>query len=115
MKEFKGTKGTFKDGTTGWKYYSYKEDERVGFSTHEIHWSDDGECVAEVVHDEANAKLIAAAPELLGALLETDKDLCILWAQILELEETNPRAEGLSDLIKVWRDRNKIAINKALN
>ena len=68
MKEFKGTKGTFKDGTIGWKYYSYKEDERVGFSTHEIHFSDDGECVAEVVHDEANAKLIAAAPELLKAL-----------------------------------------------
>ena len=66
--EFKGTKGKFKDGTTGWKYRNYKEDERVGFSTHEIHWSDDGECVAEVVHDEANAKLIAAAPDLLESL-----------------------------------------------
>ena len=71
--EFKGTKGKFKDGTIGWKYYSYKEDERVGFSTHEIHWSDDGECVAEVVHDKENAKLIAAAPELLAFAIEMVK------------------------------------------
>jgi hypothetical protein len=34
----------------------------------EIHWSPDGECVAETVHGEANARLIAAAPELLEAL-----------------------------------------------
>ena len=63
---------------------------------------------------EANAKLIAAAPELLKALQETDKDLCVLWGQMLDLEKTNPIAEGLSNLIQNWRDRNKQAINKAL-
>jgi len=35
---------------------------------HEIHWTDDGECVAEVVHGIANAQLIAAAPELYKVL-----------------------------------------------
>lgn len=35
---------------------------------YEIHWSADGECVAEIVHGEADAQLIAAAPELLEAL-----------------------------------------------
>lgn len=40
---------------------------RSGMPEYEIHWSDAGECVAEVVHGEANARLIAAAPELLEA------------------------------------------------
>jgi hypothetical protein len=104
--EFKGTKGTFKDGTTGWRYYSYKEDERVGFSTHEIHWSDDGECVAEVVHDEANAKLIAAAPELLKAL------------QLLQLQFKEMILDEGIDVddadIEVFNQATE-AINKALN
>jgi len=34
----------------------------------EIHWSDIGECVSECVHGSANARLIAAAPDLLFAL-----------------------------------------------
>lgn len=62
------TKGTFKDGENGWKAVEYKRSYAVGLSTHEIHFSDDGECVAEVVHGEADAKLIAAAPNLLEAL-----------------------------------------------
>lgn len=35
--------------------------------TYCIDWSDDQEEVAEIVHGEANARLIAAAPELLEA------------------------------------------------
>jgi hypothetical protein len=64
---------------------------------------------------EANAQLIATAPELLEALIETEKDLCVLWGQMLDIEKTNIRAEGLSNLIDKWRLRNKQAINKALN
>ena len=64
----KYTKGTFKDGSQGWKAVPYEN--KVGFATHEIHWSDDGECVAEIVHGEEEAKLIAAAPDLLEALIE---------------------------------------------
>jgi hypothetical protein len=41
--------------------------------------------------------------------------LCVLWSQVKHLEESNPIAEGLSDLIQKWRDRNKEAINEALN
>lgn len=62
------TKGTFKNGEKGWKAVEYNRGYEVGLSTHEIHYSDDGECVAEVVHGEADAKLIAAAPNLLEAL-----------------------------------------------
>lgn len=42
---------------------------------YEIHWSDDGECVAEIVHGESNARLIAAAPEMLEALKLTPLDM----------------------------------------
>jgi hypothetical protein len=37
---------------------------RSGEPEIEIHWSADGECVAEVVHGEANARLIAACPAM---------------------------------------------------
>jgi hypothetical protein len=36
----------------------------------EIHFGTYGECVAEVVHTEADARLIAAAPDLLAACEE---------------------------------------------
>ncbi len=41
------TKGTFKDGTKGWKI-----DNRItsGVKGFEIHWSDDGECVTDHVY-----------------------------------------------------------------
>jgi len=52
--------------------------------------------------------------ELLEALQETEKDLCVLWGQMIDIEKTNPKAEGLSNLIHLWRKRNKAAINKAL-
>jgi len=42
---------------------------RSGLPEYQIHWSDIGECVAEVVHGTADARLIAAAPELLEALI----------------------------------------------
>lgn len=49
-----------------WKVY--KRAEPVGHAAYEIHYSEDGECVAEVVHEEADALLIAAAPEMYQAL-----------------------------------------------
>ena len=60
-----------------------------------------------------NAKLIAAAPDMLDALLETDKDLCVLESTMSQIESTDPRAEGMTELVKKWRERNKLAINKA--
>lgn len=47
---------------------AYKRPEPVGYAEWEIHYGTDTECVAEVVHEDANALLIAAAPELLAAL-----------------------------------------------
>ena len=108
MEKFKGTSNS---------WVSFKNDDDDNF----LIQSNDGYNLAYVtatyVCDEetkANAKLIASAPELLEALQETDKDLCVLWGQMLDLEKTNPIAEGLSNLIQNWRDRNKQAINKAL-
>lgn len=69
------TLGNFKDGSKGWKAVPYQKYKQVGFSTHEIHRSDDGECVAEIVHGEADATLIAAAPDLFEALVAL-KDYC---------------------------------------
>ena len=60
------TKGKFADGNKGWK--AIEPDVKIGFATHEIHWSDDGECVAEVVHGENEANLMAAAPVMYEAL-----------------------------------------------
>lgn len=66
MKEFRGTKGLFADGSQ-WRAVKFNETEyRCG--CFEIHYSDDGECVAELVHNEHDARLIAAAPDLLEAL-----------------------------------------------
>lgn len=93
------TKGTFKDGTTGWKAIPYPKERQLGFSTHEIHFSDDGECVAEVVHGEANAKLMAVAPELLEALEE-----------IASLSDS---PEDSQSLFAIWKTAND-AIKKAI-
>ena len=58
--ELKGTKGK-------WKRVLLEETE---FHTkkNEIHYSEDGECVAEYVYDDYDAQLISKAPELLEAL-----------------------------------------------
>lgn len=92
------TKGTFKDGTTGWKAIPYEN--KVGFATHEIHWSDDGECVAEVVHGEADAKLIAAAPEMFETLYKLYGSINIAASQnavhAIETDEVNMIKNALS-------------------
>lgn len=49
-------------------WIAYKRPEPIGYAEYEIHYGTDGECVAEVVHGEGNAKLLAAAPDLLEAL-----------------------------------------------
>lgn len=58
--DIKHTPGPWKTYATGLA--------RSGLPEFEIHWSNDGECVAEVVHGEADARLIAAAPDMLQAL-----------------------------------------------
>lgn len=60
MIRFKGTKG---------KWILGDEKNYNGNKAFEVWYGNDGECVAEVVHKIEDAKLIAAAPELLEALL----------------------------------------------
>lgn len=68
--EFKGTIGIFSDGTTGWKVKTNEQHwNNKDIQSHEIIWSDDEECVVDHVYDLADAKLIAAAPDLLRALI----------------------------------------------
>mgnify|MGYP000045880277 FL=1 len=77
------TKGTFKDGNTGWRY-----GERItnGVNGFEIHWSDDGECVTDHVYTEDDAKLIAAAPAMYEEIL-------ILKKKVAELESKLNKTE----------------------
>jgi len=48
---------------------AYKRPEPVGYAEWEVHYGTETECVAEVVHEEGNARLIAAAPELLEVII----------------------------------------------
>lgn len=64
--------------------------------------------------NKANAVLFSSAYELLEALIETDKDLCVLEVNMAQIEKIDPRADGMTTLVSEWRNRNKKAINKAL-
>jgi len=64
------------------------------------------------VSDE-DARLIAAAPELLEALMETDKDLTVLLNNIYDAEQRDPKWAGMHQVVSAWRDRNRAAIAKA--
>lgn len=100
MKEFKGTKGNFSDGHTGWKIDNRETNGTQGF---EIHYSDDGECITDHVYTIEDAKLIAAAPELLDAL-----------EHFLESENNIKHYLGFDQSILDAIEKGKKAINKAL-
>jgi hypothetical protein len=54
---------------------------KPGFPTsHEVQFGEDGECVAEWVHKKEDAKLIAAAPDLLEALYTARETISGAWS-----------------------------------
>jgi len=63
--EFKGTKGK-------WTRF-LKEKTDFYNRRNEIHFGNDGECIAEFVHNDFDALLISKAPEMLNALIEIER------------------------------------------
>lgn len=71
MKEFKGTPGPWLVNEIG-QHWNNKA------LTHlEITYGEDGECICDTVYQREDAKLIAAAPELLEALRDLESRACI--------------------------------------
>lgn len=75
---------------------------RSGLPEFEIHWSDKGECVAEIVHGEEAARLIAASPDLLAACEESLECLRIIKSENgglgQRLSAAIAKAKGASDV-----------------
>lgn len=61
----------------------------------------------------ANARLIAAAPELLEALIETRTSLMIVAEQVLDASKTDPRWEGVYEKLTPYLEQSRAAIAKA--
>jgi hypothetical protein len=55
-------------GTHNWDYWKVDTTETNGEKGYQIHWSDDGECVADHVYTKEDADLIASAPLLIETL-----------------------------------------------
>lgn len=68
MSKLKHTPGPWSYSRCG-KHWNNPELVRI-----EINYGDDGECIADTVYQEDDARLIAAAPEMLEALIEDIKD-----------------------------------------
>ncbi|WP_421710825.1 hypothetical protein [Alcanivorax sp.] len=120
MQEFKGPWTSMVDGRYARCDF---EVENVDFQS--LEWcqvSDaDGRVAAIIVgteyHDEgdvdARAALISAAPELLSELIEADKTLCALQANVAHAVNSEPRWDGVWDEIQNRRDAIKSVIDKA--
>lgn len=90
--ETKHTKGTFLDGTIGWKIADRMTNGTAGY---EIHWSDDGECITDHVYTLSDTKLIAEAGTVASETGKTPRQLADINKELLEalklmIETCNP-------------------------
>lgn len=99
MIEFKGTPGPWSYRKTGEHWNNPR------LINIEINFGNDGECIADTVYNEEDAKLIAAAPELLGACIRMRNQLYAAGYDSKE-KSLNPTEELL------WQTEQ--AIDKAL-
>ena len=67
-------------------WIAHKREEPVGLAEYEIWWSNDGECIAEVVHEEANAKAISVVPEMIDELIKSNELISELLGIVIEPE-----------------------------
>lgn len=107
--EFKGTKGKWEVMYLGSDLYHNVGINGLSFiSTFKNKF-------LEITNEEDiyNAKLIAAAPELLEEIKGTLIDLKILYHQILSEAKTNHRFEGMPEIIQKWIDTKEELIKKA--
>lgn len=75
---------------------------------YEVQFGDDGECVCEIVHTEANAKLIAAAPDMYAALIY-QKELNE-W-----IENADPEDPFFEETLRLGLNHASDLINEAIN
>lgn len=108
MKDFKGAKGNWSIGSGGHCIVSTERPKRRGYSEHDYNVDVEmagGYLVCESVPTEHDAKLIAAAPEMLQLLQEMDGFL-------------RPLVKGEKSYIKtggMYHERMKELLNKILN
>jgi len=102
MKEFKGTKG---------KWSVFKKLDEFAITT-----IDETQAVCFMpdlyTYSEANAKLIASAPEMFKELKETIIDLKILKNQIIDANKTNHLFDGMPELMEKWIERKQQLLTK---
>lgn len=102
-----GTWSTFFNGKTGFQNTEW----------YEIHFSDDGECVAEVVHEKHDALLIAQAPVMIDYMIERAKNLhSFLYSGVLSEKNAKrvykDEAEELSRILEILKEAGVEVVNE---